>query len=75
MFVYGILYLLVFRAVNMKREKEDKNWLLPFILCFMYALLDELHQSFTPHRSPTIRDVGYDLLGTAIAFLKIYDFI
>ena len=43
------------------------GWLLPLIICLGYAGLDELHQSLTPGRYATIRDVGYDLLGMIIA--------
>jgi VanZ family protein len=75
-FVYGILYVLVYRGVNLeKKSLKEKNWLGPFVICFIYALIDELHQMFTPGRIPAYRDIGYDLLGTSIAFLRIYRYI
>jgi VanZ family protein len=75
MFVYGVLYLLLYRGINLQRGPKEKNWSVPFVLCLCYALLDEVHQSFTPNRSPTLRDVGFDMLGSGIAFLKLYDYI
>ena len=75
MFVYGVLYALLFRAVNLERGSTKKNWVVPFLLCLTYALLDEVHQSFTPNRTPSLRDVGYDFLGASVAFLKIYRYI
>lgn len=75
-FVYGVLYFLVFRGVNLeKKTLKEKNWLVPFVICFIYALVDEFHQAFTPGRTPAYRDIGYDLLGTSIAFLRIYRYI
>jgi VanZ family protein len=76
MFVYGVLYFLIYRGVNLDLPQgKKKNWLIPFLLCFVYALIDELHQMFTPGRTPAYRDVGYDMLGTSIAFLTIYRYI
>jgi VanZ family protein len=75
-FVYGVLYFLVYRGINLgKTTLKQKNWLLPYFICFLYAAADELHQIFTPHRTPTFRDVGYDMLGVSIFFLRIYHYI
>jgi VanZ family protein len=74
MFVYAVLYFLLYRGVNLEK-KPAKNWWLPFILCFAYAAGDEFHQSFTPHRTPTIRDIGFDMIGAWVAFLRIYQYI
>jgi VanZ family protein len=75
MIIYGIFYALLFRGVNLKNLKTNKNWWTPFLIGLFYAALDEFHQSFTPNRTPTARDVGYDALGMGIAFLKIYRYI
>jgi VanZ family protein len=74
MFVYGVLYALLFRAINIEK-KTYLNWQLPFLLCLGYAILDEFHQIFTPSRHPSPIDVGYDMLGTTIAFLRVYRYI
>lgn len=75
MFVYAVFYFLLYRGVNLQNQEAEKKTFIPFIIVFGYACLDELHQSFTPGRSPTFRDIGYDLLGAAIAFLKVRNFI
>jgi VanZ family protein len=75
MFVYGVLYVLTYRGVHLYQKPTHKNWALPFLLCIIYATVDELHQMFTPNRSPTVRDIGYDLLGISIAFLRLHSYI
>jgi VanZ family protein len=76
MFFFGLLYFLTFRAINFYKEKgKVKNWVAPFIICILYAISDEIHQSFTPHRSPSLRDIGFDSLGAGLAFLKMYQYI
>ncbi|MCP5521309.1 MAG: VanZ family protein [Verrucomicrobiales bacterium] len=40
------------------------------LVCAVYALSDEWHQSFTPSRQATLRDVGFDTLG-ALAMLAV----
>ena len=79
MIAYAILYALTFRSLSLAqpelKPKDWRVWLLAFLLCFLYAVSDEVHQAFTPSRTPSPRDVGYDLLGMSVAFLKLYKFI
>ena len=76
MFFYAMLYFFTYRAVNFHTKAgHNKNWRLPLLLCILYALTDEIHQSFTPRRDPSLRDVGFDLLGAGLAFLKMYQYI
>jgi len=37
-----------------------------FVLCLLWALLDEWHQSFVPGRDPSMRDVLADAVGTSV---------
>lgn len=76
-FVYFILYLLVFRGIHLTIHPQHKNTLLllPFFICLFYAISDEFHQSFVPGRYSTLRDIGYDMLGVGIAFLKKYRYL
>ena len=77
MFVYGVLYALLFRGVAMTSPK-DKFWLLvtlPLLICLIYAASDELHQSLVPGRYATLRDIGYDMLGVTVVFLKKFAYI
>jgi VanZ family protein len=74
-FVYGVLYFLIYRGLGFQKMDKKQRWWVAFLFCAFYASMDEVHQWFTPNRSPTIRDVGYDLLGASIAFLKLYSYI
>lgn len=69
-FVYAVLYILYYRAINEKRKQ--KEWLLPLVLTIAYAISDEIHQTFVASRTPTLRDVGFDTLGAVVAMLKIH---
>lgn len=66
---YGILYFLVFRAMNSKNIKP--NWAFPFLFCLLYAITDEYHQSFVPGRHCKAMDIGFDSLGMLISFWRI----
>jgi VanZ family protein len=77
MFVFGVLYLLFHRAfqLSLPAKKSSWSWTIPLIICFGYAISDEFHQSMVPGRYASSRDIGYDMLGAAIAWLKIYRYI
>jgi VanZ family protein len=81
MLVYATLYILLYRAVAILSDslpsEKRQLWLLllPLLICLIYAVSDEFHQSFVPNRFGSFRDVGYDMLGASIAFLKVYRFI
>lgn len=76
-FVYLVLYILVTRGITLTINKKHKNTiiLLPIFICLIYATSDEFHQSLVPGRYATFRDIGYDMLGVSIAFLKKYSYI
>ena len=77
MFVFFVLYLLVWRATqqSMRPQTVFLRWFVPLLICLSYAALDELHQSITPGRSATLRDVGYDTLGMLVASTWWYRYI
>lgn len=77
MFVYAVLYMLLWYGVQQttKPSSHTRHWLLPLALTLTYALVDEFHQSFVPGRFGTIRDIGYDMLGAGIVFLRQYRYI
>lgn len=76
-FVYFVLYMLLKRAVDKTTDAKSKSKQLyiPILLGVLYAVSDEYHQSLVPGRYATFRDIGYDILGISIAFLKKYNFI
>lgn len=67
---YAILYLLLFRAFNNKRGKKI-HYLMPFIISFSYAAIDEIHQAFVPTREGKIRDVLIDTIGITLMYSYI----
>lgn len=75
MSVYAVLYFLVYRAINLDRPKATANWWLPLLFTFLYASVDELHQVFTPDRHPSPLDVGFDVIGASIVYLRLYNYI
>lgn len=75
--VYAVLYFLLFRAFfrTFRFKNAHMYWFLPLLLCLVYSITDEIHQAFTPGRSPSPRDIGYDMLGAGIALLYQYGYI
>ena len=73
---YCILFFLLHRALFLIFPQHKKYiWLIAFVLCLLYAISDEWHQSFVNGRTASARDVGFDMLGVSLAFLGIYRYI
>lgn len=70
---YFVLGLLVFRAFRGGFASSwNRRW--PFftiLVVVLFAVLDELHQSFVPAREASIVDVGIDTAGGFLAQLVI----
>lgn len=65
---YALLYFLVWRAGSHEgRNVGVKVFVISFIVSFIYALTDEWHQTLTPGREGTMRDVGFDTLGLLLS--------
>jgi VanZ family protein len=69
---YAIFTVLLYRAFLGSGVPKKKSILYAFIVCVLYAMSDEFHQSFTPGREPTLRDVGFDTIGSTIAIVSIW---
>ena len=69
---YGLLALAFWRMFEFRRNRIWLAWL----LAVLYALSDEVHQSFVPGRHPSLFDVlVYDNLGAMISlWLAIFFF-
>ncbi len=68
---YGILSSLIYRAlVNSKVDIKKSMWIAVFV-SILYGASDEFHQSFTPGRGPSVRDVMIDATGAAIFIFGI----
>lgn len=82
MFVYAVLYLLIHRALllttfssKLSSTQSIRLLTIPLILTLLYAISDEIHQTFIPGRYGTIRDILFDLLGGSVAILYRYRYI
>ena len=58
-------------AIPMYTYRIRKFWLPVFagLICVVYAMLDEYHQTFSAGRSPRLTDVGIDACGAIVGIL------
>mgnify|MGYP001597391915 CR=1 FL=1 len=62
---YAILFFLTLRAFRYK------HWPVVLIICILYALSDEFHQSFVMGRTSKLTDVGFDTVGMLLSSLYV----
>ncbi|NCN45447.1 MAG: hypothetical protein COU63_01845 [Candidatus Pacebacteria bacterium CG10_big_fil_rev_8_21_14_0_10_36_11] len=75
-FVFACLYFLLLMPYKKYDLAQGKaQWLIPLIIAILYAMFDEYHQSITPGRHPSLRDVGFDTLGCSLVLLKKLGYI
>lgn len=65
-FKYFILGLLVFNVLRYYTSNIKKIITYSMIFAIIYAISDEIHQSFVPGRSPELTDVLLDTLGASL---------
>jgi len=65
---YGVLAATVLFAAPTELRKKSPSFtaVLAMIICLLYGISDEFHQSFIPGRYASIWDVAADLLGAAV---------
>lgn len=63
MFVFAVLYLLLVRALG------KKHLAFAFLGTLLYAISDEIHQSFVPARHASPEDILFDTTGILVAFI------
>ena len=68
--MYGVLFVLFFRALNF-RVKKQEFWV-PLILAWLYGLSDEAHQLFVPTRSFQVKDLLVDFSGVILGGLIVW---
>lgn len=71
MIEYGLLYFLLFRAFTKIKVSRSKKTFYPLIISFIYAILDEFHQTFVPTREGKLRDIIIDVAGIWIVFIYV----
>jgi len=70
-FILGILSYWALRRGRSPRWRAA--WMLQALgLALLYSLGDELHQAFTPSRTPSLFDSGVDSFGAAMSQAVIY---
>lgn len=62
---YLILGILLFHSI----PKSSKKYFLVLIICFLYAISDEIHQIYVPGRSCQITDIIIDTFGSLTGLL------
>lgn len=60
LFEYAVLAILLYRAM-----RNDYGWR-ALLTGGLYALSDELHQSFVPGRNAELLDLAFDILGVVL---------
>ena len=73
--VYGVLYFLLFRAFHsldpVRGPSLPGTYVYPALLSVLFAVSDEIHQSFVPFRTASFRDVIIDCSGMFLMYLAI----
>lgn len=72
-FEYSIFSLLLFRAFKGSGMTSKTALIYSLVTCIFYGITDEVHQTFTPGREPTMRDALIDSLSALVALLAIRD--
>ncbi len=67
---YAVLTFLWFKAFERRKIRGHFNGVIVVILIslILFAISDEIHQSFVPGRFASYMDVGLDLLGILLGF-------
>jgi VanZ family protein len=67
----AVLFLLPLTDVKVDRLSGRAGFLAA-LFATLYGAFDEIHQAFTPERSPDVRDLLADGLGAALGVLVIF---
>jgi len=66
---YFVLTVLIARSIDVLGQSINRVLFLSGGFALLYALSDELHQTFVPLRDGKIMDIGIDLIGIIVALL------
>ena len=64
--IYLILGILVLLFIREFKLDFKYTFIIPILICFIYAISDETHQLFVEGRSGELRDIFIDTLGSCI---------
>jgi TRAP-type uncharacterized transport system fused permease subunit len=74
-FEYAILTTLLYRALKEVGVEKKEAGVYSIILAVLYGVSDEFHQSFTPGRESTVRDVIFDTIGAILAIYGLWRYL
>lgn len=74
-FMYFVLGLLIYNVLNEYKLGSKKHIGYSILFAFLYAITDEVHQSFVPGRSAEVRDVLIDTIGASVGVLVYWSFL
>ncbi len=72
---YAVLTFLLYRAFLNSGFNKEESGFYSVLISILYAFSDEYHQSFTPGRESTLRDVIFDALGSVLAIYVIWKLV
>jgi VanZ family protein len=72
---YAIFAVLIYRALVAYGVRKRNAGVYAILAAVMYASTDEFHQSFTPGREPTIRDVFFDTIGSVLGIITVWNLL
>lgn len=67
---YSVLFILTYRVVN--GGASAKRYWISFLLVLVYAVTDEIHQTFVPSREGRFRDVIIDGIGALLGWISLH---
>jgi VanZ family protein len=70
--ILSILFLFTLKWNNPLSETRPFVFILSLLLTIIYAITDEYHQSFSPGRFASIKDILIDASGAIISLFTIY---
>lgn len=65
--LFALLGVFVYNSIDL--PKGRKRFLVALIICILYAVSDEIHQSFIPGRACRMSDIVIDATGIAVGQL------
>jgi hypothetical protein len=67
---FAILFALSLAVVDqIARSRSRRNVVISLVICLLFAISDEYHQTYVPRRGGTWTDVAIDALGAILASL------
>jgi len=69
---YAVLSFWLYRALLAEGVGKVRSGVYAVVLSIIFAISDEVHQSYTPGREPRIRDVVIDTIGAGFSIYTIW---